>query len=79
MGIITLFTYPDYEDEHYDYVIREFSVPRMWLESIIEELTDGEISTVQEFLDEYTWDDSLCVYEEAIKNKVLISDEIVPR
>lgn len=84
VGLITLFTYPDMSDENgeentnYDNEIRKFSIPGMWLKSKVKELTNGKYD-LEEFMNVYTWDDSLCIYEEAFQSGVLVSDKILPR
>lgn len=69
-------TYPHWEDEDYDNNLIVFEVPLDWAVDWIE--TEGEMD-FREFLDEYTWDSTIAMYEKACADGVLISEHVEPR
>ena len=78
-------TYPpmmsDYENcienENYDNEILWFCVPDEWAFEYIVQETD--YNGFEDFEAEYTWDDTLQMYECALRDGVLISEEIKER
>lgn len=83
MNNFTIETYPpmfsDYdnyiENEDYDDTIRVFSVPKQWAVDWIKH--SGY--TLDEFLQEYTWDETYEMYEDANSEAVIISEWIEER
>lgn len=81
-GTITLATYPDMfldndckvENENYDNEFREFTVPLGWA---VEWMKSKCNQTLNEFLDEYTWDETIQMYDDARHQNVLYSTEIL--
>ena len=78
---IKFYTYPnvfnddDTENVNYDYELRSFEVPVPWfLEFILKEW-----ESVEQFFDEFTYDDTWWIYEQAIITGNLISEKIVER
>lgn len=78
METITFGTYPPLTlddgsvNENYDDELREFEVPKEWVTRWL----DGAI-TLEEFLDTYTWDESYFLYQDAIADHAVISDNVV--
>lgn len=68
-------TYPDYDETDYDNVYRVFEVPRNWVIEWLEKY--GE--TVESYQCEYTWDDSIQMYEQAHIDGVIVSERIERR
>ena len=64
------------ENENYDNEIRWFEVPEEWANKWVKE---HGFSGFEEFDNEYTWDDSIQMYEDAKAEGVLISTEIDQR
>ena len=84
MDSITFDTYPpmfkvyeEYlENEEYDEQIRLFSVPKAWaVDWIFIQFRMG----LEDFMNEYTWDDTFEMYGAAKAAGVILSDEIVDR
>jgi len=81
---ITFDTYPDMftdydngiENENYDHEVRLFEVPEYWALKWIAENAPWD---VPEFWNEYTWDDTYAMYEDAIREGVLIKENIAVR
>ena len=79
---ITYGTYPDMftdyenmiENEDYDIQMREITVPTAWAKEWVQEHCD---MSLDEYENEYTWDDSIQMYEDAKAEGVLISTEII--
>lgn len=79
---ITLATYPDMfldndckvENENYDNEFREFTVPLGWA---VEWMQSECNQTLDEFLNEYTWDETIQMYDDARHQNVLCSTEIL--
>lgn len=79
---ITYGTYPDMftdyenmvENEDYDVQMREITVPTAWAKEWVKDHCD---MTLDEYENEYTWDDSIQMYEDAKAEGVLISTEII--
>lgn len=65
----------DVENENYDNEIRVFAVPRDWALKWI--LDFG--MTLEDWLDDYTWDDTFQMYSDAVSEEVLIRETIEPR
>ena len=68
-------TYPDYDETDYDNVYRVFEVPRSWAIEWLKKY--GE--TVESYQCEYTWDDSIQMYEQAHIDNVIVSERIERR
>lgn len=83
-GMITLDTYPDMfldndcnvENENYDNELREFTVPLNWA---VEWIKSECHQTLDEFMDEYTWDETIQMYDAAMHQNVLCASKIVER
>ena len=81
---ITFDTYPDMfldyeehiENENYDNETRVFEVPEVWALKWISKKAPWD---VPEFWDEYTWDETYGMYEDAIRDNVLIAEHIESR
>lgn len=69
--------YEDYiENENYDNEIRVFSVPKaLAVDWIFIHYRMG----YEDFLNEYTWDDTFNMFGDAIKDKVLVNCDIEDR
>lgn len=72
--IITLETYPSYYLEdgktpnpNYDNEMLLFVVPKWWLAA--------KAGNVDEFLDTYTWDETIWLYDEAYQEGVILHEE----
>lgn len=78
METITFGTYPPLTlddggvNENYDDELREFEVPKEWVTRWL----DGAI-TLEEFLDTYTWDESYFLYQDAVADHAVISDNVI--
>ena len=81
-GALTFTTYPPLtnpagtENELYDDTMCVFDVREVWFYRWVYE-EDGR--SWRQFLDEYTWDDTLQMYELAIQVGAVLREEIVPR
>jgi len=64
------------ENELYDVTLREFTVPVDWFYRWVYE-EDGR--SWKDFINEYTWDDTLRMYDQALRDGAVMFDEIVPR
>ena len=79
---ITFATYPDMfldrgeqvENPNYDNEMREFTVPAEWAKAWI--LSECGM-TAKEFDEWYTWDVTDRMYSDSIREKVLVSTEII--
>ena len=82
--MMTFDTYPDMykdyendiENENYDYERKIFTVPSEWAAAWVNK--ECEMS-MGEFMDEYTWDDTLAMYEQAILDDVIAEEHIDAR
>lgn len=80
----TIETYPDmmldYENDienpSYDDTIRVFSVPRDWA---MEWISQKDGRSFDEFMSEYTWDNTYAMYCDSIREGMLIGEHIEPR
>lgn len=59
------------ENENYDYECRIIEVPIAWASTWVHRNRE---MTLNEFWDEYTYDDTIQMYEDAIKDGVLIRE-----
>lgn len=82
MESIKLETYPQLviddnfnENEDYDTTLRLFAVPTQWLLDWL--VNDNQ--TLDEFMAEYTWDDTYVIYAQAIEDGVLLDETIIDR
>ena len=81
---LVVWTYPNMytdrkngiENEDYDDEVKVFSVPLAWAEKWLREIFKD---TVDDFMDEYTWDDSLYMYEAARTDGVIAMEYDVGR
>lgn len=62
------------ENENYDYELRVFEVPKEWAVKWVE-----QEDTWENFMQEYTWDETYWMYLDADAAGVIISDTIEPR
>ena len=77
-------TYPDMfldyeegtENPNYDNETRVFCVPLEWAKRWIEIIAD---MTMEEFENEYTWDESFAMYEAAVEDNVILYEAIIER
>lgn len=84
MGTIVFLTYPpmfedyerDIENAEYDNQLRAFEVPVWWAVDFI--FLTWRMS-LEAFLNEYTWDDTYEMYEQAIADDAIVSEEIIER
>lgn len=84
MKSLTFDTYPDMfsdyenciENENYDNEMRMFVVPEDWAINWILENTEWNMA---EFWEEYTWDETLVMYEKALSDKVILREYIEER
>ena len=84
MPYITLETYPpvmlDYENHvenpDYDEQILIFTVPYHWLSDWYKEEEAGEFDLDYFLINEYTWDDTLAIYEQAYTDGVIVEEHI---
>ena len=81
---ITLETYPPMQIEgcdnpFYDEELIEFTVPYSWLSELYKEEPLGEFDLDYFLTNEYTWDDTLYIYDRAHVDEVIISERIVER
>ena len=80
--MMTFDTYPDLFDDdenenyNYDYEIRLFTVPSEWAEAWVNK--ECEMS-MEEFMDEYTWEDTNDMYCAAILDDVIVEEHIEAR
>lgn len=82
MDTVTYATYPDMfldydemlENSNYDNELREFTVPTQWATAWIRRECK---MTPAEFNEWYTWDVTDQMYADAVREKVLISTEII--
>lgn len=79
MPCITLETYPPMDGEDYDEVIRTFTIPFRWLHEEYYQDNFGGMTLDEFLLEEYTWDDTLFIYERATTDKVIIKESIERR
>lgn len=78
---ITLDTYPDMftdydsmtENENYDHERRLFTVPKDWAINWMKKNMGMDLDT---FLSEYTYDDTMAMYEDAHASEAIISESI---
>ena len=64
------------ENENYDNELRQFVVPKGWaVDWVFIHYRMG----FDDFMDEYTWDDTYEMYTSAVKGNVLISSQIIQR
>lgn len=61
------------ENENYDHEVRLFDVPKVWAVDWIEQTYDMDLDT---FMSEYTYDETIQMYEDAIAEGVLIKANI---
>ena len=88
-SIFEIETYPDYtnpdgtENTGYDYQTKYFSVPEPWAMGWIKKwCADNEFEEddyYETFRGEYTWDDTLQMYEDACSEGVLLEEHIEAR
>ena len=71
MDIVTLTTYGAYEESGDVQHIREFDVPKEWLEQYVLE----NYNSVDEFLDVYTWDTTIDTYAKASEDNVIVRED----
>ena len=64
------------ENENYDNEIRVFSVPMQWALNYISKHLH---MTLDEFKNEYTWDDTWQMYEMALDEEEIVSNTIIGR
>lgn len=81
---ITLETYPPMvydgvENPFYDEELLEFTIPYSWLSRYYHEQQLGAFDLDFFLMNEYTWDDTLEIYERAKIDDVVISEHIVER
>lgn len=81
---ITLETYPPMmlngtENPFYDEELLEFTVPYSWLSVEFQQDNFGTFDLDFWLMNEYTWDDTLFLYERATTDNVIISEKIVER
>lgn len=79
--MIAFETYPDYyiggqENPDYDSTLKEFDVDEGWAACWID--TNYRMS-VEDFIAEYTWDDTLMMYDDAWIADALMEERIVER
>ena len=79
MPYITLDTYPSMDREDYDEVVRLFTIPYAYLSEVYRESDFGSFDLDYFLCNEYTWDDTLRIYEEAYMDKVIVHEEEVKR
>lgn len=90
MNTMTFETYPDMmidyerniENEHYDEQLRYFTVPEKWGNEWIGKFLEGvglENLGYDYFVSLYTWDDTWQMYEDAVKDGVLVEEHIESR
>lgn len=60
----------DIENDNYDFEKKLFKIPLVWAENYIR---NEHGITIGEFDDTYDWDDTYEMYEQAIKENVIIS------
>jgi hypothetical protein len=73
---IELCTFPK-DDNDYSH---SFTIPRDWLIDILEKmdgLNERKGVNLKNFLENYVWDETYFIYENAKKNGVLLEEEIV--
>lgn len=80
MPYITIETYPDLmlgniENPNYDITLRLFTVPYFYLVN----WCIANALEVEEFLGEYTWDDTLELYYDAYSDHKLLDERIIGR
>lgn len=66
-----------YDDKSEGFVECNFKVPRQWLDDYVTSIQDVDIKTwssLDDFLLTYTSEDSVLVYEEALRDGVLLED-----
>ena len=71
--MITLETYGTYEEVCDTQGIKYFDVPRAWLEVQVLD----EWDTLEEFLNDYTWDNTEFLYARALEDGVVTNDREV--
>lgn len=81
---ITLETYPPMvydgvENPFYDEELLEFTIPYFWLSRYYHEQQLGAFDLDFFLMNEYTWDDTLEIYNNASADGVIISEKIVER
>lgn len=64
------------ENDDYDNQYRWFTVPRKWAEEFVQEVFHMSLA---EFEDTYTWDDTDWMYNQALLEFEVVSDEILQR
>lgn len=72
-NIITLETYGTYEENGDIQREKWFDVPRAWLEVQVLD----EYDTLEEFLNDYTWDNTEFLYERALEDGVVTNEREV--
>ena len=65
--------YRDTETEEKDVVVY-FTVPREWAEKWVED-NAPEYESLEDFFDNYIWDESYSMYESAVEDGVIIRTE----
>lgn len=82
--VIEFTTYPDMfsdyehniENQNYDNELKVFGVPTAWAVNWI--ITEGEM-TFDEFMNEYTWDNTLAMYDQAVVDDVMLYERTESR
>ena len=67
------------ENEKYDETIKKFKVPAEWAAKWIGNWSLESNISASMFKDYYTWDDTLSMYDSAVADNVIVSEEIVER
>lgn len=78
---ITLDTYPvnhgyEYMTDEWESKLLLFTVPSTWLRNVLKE---DDIESIDEFLDEYTWDDTEAIYDRALAEHAIVNEQLVER
>ena len=68
---VELMTYGWYDEKHNEQIELAFEVPKNWLWKYVRE-TDWK--TLNNFLGNYIWDDTMDIYARALEDKVIINE-----
>ena len=89
MATMKFYTYPEYsyrdengeyrENEDYDTTLKEFEVPYDWAVDWIALWAVETGLSADSFMDEYTWDDTLEMYDDAYPDGKVITEKIIER